>query len=92
MRKNLSEAYAAWQERRPCRPAVSCWTDGQTLYSYDTAILTRAGDGRIILNRTKYSATTSQQQAALSYALPTFREVYGIRRNANGFDLEAAVQ
>lgn len=34
-------------------------TDGKVLYSYNTAIAKREDDGRIIVNNTKYSTTTS---------------------------------
>jgi hypothetical protein len=45
----------------------SIWTDGETVYSYGTALLTRIneegrGDCELIFNATKYSVTTSRQQ------------------------------
>ena len=88
MRKNLRAAYDAWQQHRPARPAASCWTDGTTLYSYDTAILTRAGDGQRVLNMTRYSRTTSTQQHALA-AVVEAREVSGLPRGATVNDLMA---
>lgn len=66
--KNVYEVFYAWvKERRKASGAIS--TDGQTIYSYDTAILTRSDDGRIVLNRTKYSPTTSRHQNGIRAGL-----------------------
>ena len=92
MRRNMEEVLNAWQARRPNRSHRSISTDGETLWSYDTAILTRADDGRVILNVTRYSATTSSQQKALTFNLDTYKSVDKVRRGATRDDLQAAVQ
>ena len=90
MRKNTEAALAAWQARRPARPAVSVWTDGETLFSYETAILTRDDDGRQIRNVTKYSPTTSQHQNAAGEWAGNTYDVDGLKRGATRRDLQAA--
>lgn len=40
-------------------------TDGNILYSYDTAIAMKEADGTVIINNTKYSRTTQKQVAQL---------------------------
>jgi hypothetical protein len=63
MRKNTLEVFGAWmQGRERKRGRMSIWTDGETVYSYGTALLTRTEDGELIFNATKYSVTTSCQQ------------------------------
>ena len=89
MRKNLGVVFDAWRHRRPCHLTGSCWTDGTTLYSYNTAILTRAGDGQVILNGTTYSKTTSEQQNALRAVLETFKEVTGCPWDSTPHELVA---
>jgi hypothetical protein len=61
MRKNTQAATTAFLRGYSARPARSIWTDGLTLYSYDTAIATLSAGG-VILNVNKYSATTTRQQ------------------------------
>jgi hypothetical protein len=63
MRKNMARVIGDFMAGRS-QIEKSCSTDGQTVYSYSTAIAARTDDGRIILNGTKYSPTTSRQQAA----------------------------
>jgi len=70
MRKNCREALRAFQSGRAARPADSIWTDGETIWSYSTALVTRTPVGRLVLNRTKYSPTTSNHQTALAADLP----------------------
>lgn len=65
MRKNTQEVFAAWEKGKACRSSDSIWTDGVSIYSYNTALLTRKADGMLILNATKYSNTTSRQQSDL---------------------------
>lgn len=89
MRKNMEAVLTAWDNRRSAR-FPSCWTDGDTIFSYDTAILVRDGDGRQILNATKYSATTSQQQAAIWYWVGNVVEVSGLPRGVKGEGVIAA--
>lgn len=53
--------------------------DGLTLFSYGTAIAQKAANDTIIVNETKYSATTSKHQCYLRY------EVHGKRtRHVDG--------
>lgn len=68
MRKNAAAVYAAWLDGRPLRRARSIWTDGESIYSYDTAILARDA-ANVILNVTKYSQTTTTHQNGLAVAL-----------------------
>lgn len=44
-------------------------TDGNILYSYDTAIAMKEPDGTVIINNTKYSRTTQKQVAQLETQL-----------------------
>jgi hypothetical protein len=66
MRKNLSKVYNYFHVGRECREARSIWTDGDTIYSYGTAIATY-GDyiDEVVVNVTKYSPTTSTHQNAI---------------------------
>ena len=65
MRKNTVEVFQAWFLGRECRKHRSIWTDGETVYSYGTAIATNPEtflDEMVIFNATKYSPTTSAHQ------------------------------
>lgn len=74
MRKNCQQAVRAFDNARAARPAEAIWTDGQTVFSYRTAILTvfvvEGEEGRseevYVLNRTSYSVTTTVHQNALA--------------------------
>lgn len=66
MRKNTRRVYEAWREFRLDTRDRSVWTNGQTVYSYGTAILTRYGlAARVGLNVTPYSVTTTAHQSGL---------------------------
>ena len=72
MRKNTQRIWNAFQqgERLGMRRSYtngpkSIWTDGETIYSYGTALLTRTPSGMLILNATKYSPTTTRHQSGL---------------------------
>lgn len=69
MRQNTKQTIAAFHAgKRKGKAIDSVWTDGRAIYSYGTCILTTAtvdGISTVIVNRTKYSVTTSQQQGAL---------------------------
>jgi hypothetical protein len=69
MRKNTQQAVKAWRAGKALRPAQSVWTDGTTIFSYGTALLTRRADGMLVMNLTKYSRTTTVHQNGLKYAL-----------------------
>lgn len=86
MRKNCSEVVESFLIGQPLRKAQSIWTDGDTIFSYGTAIVERRfnakGVGRFLLNRTKYSVTTSTHQGAIAarfnrYGL-NYEEVEGV--------------
>lgn len=93
MRKNCTKAFAAFLAGRSARPAQSIWTDGNTIYSYRTAILTKVpNEPRLaILNVTQYSATTSVHQHSLAVALGQegwhWFEVEGFSRGCDFVDL-----
>lgn len=69
MQKTLLHAVRAYNLRWYYRKADSIWSNGTSLYSYDTELL-RERDGRTYLNVTKYSRTTSRHQNALKVAFP----------------------
>lgn len=64
MRKNTLETFKAWLTGKKKKMTPSVWTDGETVYSYGTAIMRRKGD-TIVLNTEKYSSTTSTHQNSL---------------------------
>jgi hypothetical protein len=95
MRKNTSETLHAWRAGRPYgRAGDSVWTDGESVYSYDTCIVAPAVtvpleiDGgtytveRFPLNVTEYSRTTSEKQrGAVAFMGPgVFVEVDNLYR------------
>lgn len=71
MRKNCRRALDRWNAGKPSprSAAASIWSDGETLWSYGTALAVRHHDGAIGLNVTRYSRTTSAHQNALRAAL-----------------------
>lgn len=69
MRVNTRNVIAAWQSGKEYRREDSIWTDGTSIFSYRTCLATPLADGRMVLNRTKYSATTSNKQSDVSFAL-----------------------
>ena len=94
MRVNASKALAAFVAGKRAVPAESVWTDGETIYSYRTAIATRTPAGFIVLNRTKYSQTTTVHQNAFAYHLTRYfshvAEVDGLRQGVEPRELIAA--
>ena len=64
MRNNILETFKKWKLRETrVLKRDSCSTDGTILYSYNTPILRWVIPGSVaILNKTKYSKTTSSQQ------------------------------
>lgn len=63
-RKNVQDAFNAWQMCKTCRKSPSIWTDGWIIFSYNTPLLYRK-DGNLTLNSGRYSVTTSCQQGGL---------------------------
>jgi len=68
------------------------YSTGDKLYSYGTVIATRQADGRVVLNNTKYSVTTSRQQSLTKKALKDNNVSYdvtgGKERGYEGEDFE----
>ena len=69
MRVNVKRVAAAWREGREDRREQSVWTDGRAIYSYGTCLVAPLASGRVVLNVTKYSVTTSNKQSGLRVAL-----------------------
>lgn len=71
MRKNTKEVFYAWRQGKSSRGQRSIWTDGRTIFSYDTPILTPCVDPAEPprLNLTKYSVTTTVHQRGIEYLL-----------------------
>jgi hypothetical protein len=70
----------AWIESRAHgSTAFSIWTDGESVFSYQTCLLAPARElpsDRPVLNMTKYSPTTSQQQQGIRLYLSEVLEGY----------------
>lgn len=93
MRKNTEAVLNAFAAgRKEGKAGAPIWTDGLTVYSYDTALMTRA-HGATILNVETYSHTTTVHQNAMrAWATsPVPLVVEGLARGASRDDLlEAA--
>ena len=81
MRKNCQQVVSHWLMGQELRKAPSIWTDGESIYSYNTVILANV-NGNLVLNRTKYSSTTTTHQNAIAawleaYGLNTIEAEYG---------------
>ena len=61
MRKNTQLIYKAWKNNTP-KLGASISTNGQTILSYSTPILTREENGEVKLTVKKFSKTTNRQQ------------------------------
>lgn len=92
MRKNCQQVVKAFDNSKAAEPAESIWTDGETVYSYGTAILTFVPGIGHVLNRTQYSSTTSTHQNALAaeYARQAPVEVDDLRQGTTRQDLVLA--
>lgn len=71
MRQCSRAAINAFLARRAASPSQSISTDGETLYSYGTAIAQHVGEDGFLLNVTKYSKTTSRQVNEVRSELPS---------------------
>ena len=72
MRKNTQDALDRWNRgvaTPPSRQGGAVWTDGEVIWSYQTAIVARDSEGVLRFNDTRYSVTTSIQQGGLRYEL-----------------------
>ncbi len=95
MRVNTRKTLEAWRWSKAAKVAPSIWTDGNTIFSYGTAVAVRIeGSTSVIFNTTKYSPTTSRHQSGIgSYLrenLYDVIEVGEIHRGAGQYALEAA--
>lgn len=90
MRKNTEAALSAFLAGKSARPAASIWSNGRTIYSYRTPIAERE-NGRVYLNRTRYSRTTTIHQNALAAALPDAVEVHNVPMGRDSVPLSAYV-
>lgn len=70
-RKNIEKVIAAFLEGKEAvgDSKRTCCSDGNAIYSYSTCIAAVEPHIAIVFNKTKYSATTSQQQRAVEVAL-----------------------
>lgn len=66
MRKNTQAVWQAWQQGKSNRQCQAIWTDGRHVYSYGTCIAALDTDDHVVLNRTRYSVTTTVQQNGLA--------------------------
>ena len=90
MRKNTAKAIDAFRYVMPAKPAQAIWTDGDTIWSYATALVARGRTGRTVINVTRYSVTTSIHQNALRAEFPYAIEVDNMPYGATPADLFAA--
>jgi len=67
MRKNTRETINTWEAGRYHRRAPSIWTDGESVYSYGTALIEPVPDTSdvYLFNDTQYSTTTRIHQNTL---------------------------
>ena len=80
MRKGTLTVIRAFEHGVSAHPSRAIWTDGTSIYSYDTCLLT--GDpvtGEFILNRSSYTNTTSQHQTALAVYFRPAVVLHGLR-------------
>jgi hypothetical protein len=68
MRTNTSKVLAAFEAGKALKQCSAVWTDGESVFSYGTCIVTPVPGG-LAFNATKYSVTTSGHQRALYTAL-----------------------
>ena len=86
MRKNCQEVVRAWEIGQACSKADSIWTDGRRIMSYGTCLVQNIR-GRLYLNRTRYSVTTTIHQNALAaYFGDRVIEIDGVPRGTRYLD------
>lgn len=90
MRVNCTQALRAWRKGKALRPAQSIWTDGETIFSYGTALVTKRADGTVVLNRTRYSVTTTIHQNTLAFELAGAVEVDNLSQGVDAYNLRFA--
>jgi hypothetical protein len=103
MRKDSAKLAAqAFAAGKAYKGAGACYSTGSALWSYSTCIAARHPDGRVALNATIYSVTTSRHQTAARIALAAagqgiaaevkafpVREIFGRSCPVNDLDLLA---
>ena len=78
------EVVIAFSHRERAKSSTgSLWSTGDCLYSYSTCIAEYTKDGKLYVNLTKYSTTTSHNQTLVKRHLfdAAYRFVYEIARN-----------
>lgn len=78
------EVVIAFSHREEAKSSTgSLWSTGDCLYSYSTCIAEYDKDGRLYVNLTKYSTTTSHHQTLVKRHLfnTAYRFLYHIERN-----------
>ena len=78
------EVVIAFSHRERAKSSTgSLWSTGDCLYSYSTCIAEYTKDGKLYVNLTKYSTTTSHHQTLVKGHLfnVAYRFVYEIARN-----------
>jgi hypothetical protein len=63
--KNIERAIEIFRGHNPGSHPTSIRATEEGIYSYDTCIATRSPGGKVIVNMSKYSKTTSTLQKAL---------------------------
>jgi hypothetical protein len=94
MRKNLRDALNRFGQKVASPRSVqggSVWTDGRVIYSYSTPLLMITG-GRVVLNVTRYSVTTTIHQNALRVECAGAVEVDGLERGCGVAALALAAE
>lgn len=78
MRKNTQAVWKSWQQGKANKTCQAVWTDGKHVWSYGTCIMALDSDDKVVLNRTRYSMTTTVHQNALAVLCQhvSKREVY----------------
>lgn len=71
MRKNTRDVFNSWVKGKSNQKQKSIWTDSSEIWSYQTIIVSRS-IRTIVLNKTKYSHTTSAHQNALHVVLEKY--------------------
>jgi len=81
MKKNTEAVLRAFHANSTKgHPGVSIWTDGNAVWSYHTCILAWKEGLGMVLNRTRYSPTTTIHQNAIAADLRNYREVDDLKR------------
>lgn len=91
MRKNLFQALGAFRSGET-KKFGSLSSKHNSIFSYNTCILTKSDSGEIILNVSRYSPTTSRQQHSLKVEYPNAILVDGLGFGATEDKLREAAE